>query len=83
MLQLVDRLRIPVMMLTLDAIVNLAPEIELADRRRLIGHAVATQRLFSYFADPDPFHARRGSCEVAVNELTIQPDRLEDLCTAV
>ncbi len=83
MLQFIDRFRIPVMMLTLDAVVNLAAEIELANCRRLIRDAMTTQGLFANFSDADPFHTRRSAGEVAIDQFAIQSDCLENLRPAV
>src|SRR6185437_10915230 len=68
---------------SLDAVVDLAAEIELANRRRLIGYAVTAQGFLADVADADSFHARRGPREVAIDQFAIQPDRLEDLRTAI
>ena len=54
MLQLIDRIRIPVVVLALNAVVDLPAEIELPYRHRLIGQAVAAKRLFADLADADP-----------------------------
>ncbi len=82
-LQLIDGLRIPVMVFALDAVVDLAAEVELADRRRFVRHAMPPERLLADLADPDAFHARGRAGEVAVDELVIESDGLEDLRAAV
>jgi len=45
------------MVLALDAIMDFAAEIELADRGRLIGDAMSPQCFFSDLANTDAFHA--------------------------
>src|SRR2546425_12282566 len=50
-LELVDRLGVPVVVLALDAVVDLAAEVELADRGRLVRHLVPAPRLFSNLPD--------------------------------
>ncbi len=79
MLELVDRLGVPVVVFALHAIVNLAAEIKLSDRCRLIGHMVAAQDLFSDLPNADPLDTRGGSCKIAIDQLMIQPNSLEDL----
>src|SRR2546425_11827299 len=50
-LELEDRLGVPVVVLALDTVVDLAAEVELADRGRLVGHLVPAQRLLADLAD--------------------------------
>ena len=71
------------MVLALDAIVNLAAEIQLPDRGRLVGHAVAAQCLFTDFADADAFDPRRRAGEIAVDQFVIESDRFENLRAAI
>src|SRR5499425_3800556 len=71
------------MVFILDAIVNLAPEIELSDGSRFIGHPVAPQCFFSDLTDPDTFDARGRAGEVPVDDVVVQSDGLEDLGTTV
>src|SRR5262245_340491 len=82
-LQLINGVRVPVVVFTLDAVMNLASKIELSDGRRLIRHPVAPQCFFSDLTDPDTFDARGRAGEVAVDDVVVQSDGLEDLGTTV
>ena len=55
------------MVLALDAVMNLAAEIELTNRSRFIGHAVAPECFFTDFSDTDPFHPGRRAGEIAID----------------
>src|ERR1041385_3772146 len=83
MLQFIYRVRIPVVVLTLDAIVDLPAEIELSYRHRLIGQTVAPKRLFADIENTDPLHARRCAGKIAVNEFVVESNGFEDLSAAV
>ena len=82
-LELVDRLRIPVVVFPLNAVVDLAAKVELADRRRGIGQGVPAQRLLADLADAHPVDAGGGPGEVPVYHPTVQTDGFEDLRAAV
>src|SRR5262249_9609507 len=83
MLQLGDRIRIPVVVLALDAVVDFPTEIELPYRGRLIGQTVAPERLLADLADTNPLHPRRRAGKIAINEFVVQSDGFKDLRAAV
>src|SRR3989442_864792 len=64
-------------------VVDCAAEVELADRRRLVRQLVPAQCLLADLADADPFDPGGRSREVAVHELVVEADGLEDLGATV
>ena len=82
-LQFIDRVRIPIVVFALDAIMNLAAEIELPDRRRLIGQPMPPEAFFADLANTDSLDPRRRPGEVPVDHVMVQADRLEDLGAAI
>ena len=59
MLQFVDSVWIPVVVLALDAIMHLAPEVELPDGCRIVGQRVTAQGFFADLANADPLDLER------------------------
>ena len=82
MLELGDRQRIPVVMLTLDAVLILSARIKLGRDSAERG-GVATQCLLGDQLHADATHARGGAGEVALDERGIQSDGFPQLGTAV
>src|SRR6476659_964913 len=56
-LQLINGVRVPVMVFTLNAIMDLAAEIELSDRSRFIGHTMSPQSFLADLTNPDALDA--------------------------
>src|SRR5439155_18383099 len=83
MLESIDRFGIPIVMLTLYAVMDLPPEVELMDSGGPIGHRVAAKCLFADHADSDPFQARGRTGKVPIYKVMVQSDSLEDLSAAV
>ena len=82
-LKSIDRFGIPIVMLTLYAVMDLPPEVELMDSGGPIGHRVAAKCLFADHADSDPLQARGRAGKVPVYKVMVQSDRLEDLSAAI
>src|SRR5690606_8304604 len=84
MLKLRDRHRAPVMVLTLDAVVVFTARIERVHRMMPIERgSVSPKRFLRDLGDPCSTDPRRRAGEVAIDELLIEPECLEDLRTAV
>src|SRR5437899_322374 len=66
MLESIDRFGIPIVMLTMYAVMDLPPEVELMDSGGPIGHRVAAKCLFADHADSDPFQARGRTGKVPI-----------------
>ena len=85
MLQRRDRVRVPGMLLAAQAIGVFAADIERVaiDRRVAEGVAVAAHVLLRDLVHADAFDRRRRAEEVAVHELGLEADRVEDLRAAI
>ena len=55
MLEPVNRLRVPVVVLALDSVVDFAAKVELADWRRTISQSMPAQRLLTDLSDTNAF----------------------------
>ena len=53
MLEFINRLGVPIVVLTLNAVMDLAAEVQLMDGSRPVGDLVAAEGFFNDFQDPD------------------------------
>ncbi|GBD45728.1 hypothetical protein HRbin41_00543 [bacterium HR41] len=82
-LQVGDRLGVPAVEFAVaPPLVDAAVGQQLGGRRR-VGARVPVERFARQHLEPDAANARRCAGEVAVDELAVEPDRLEDLSAGV
>ena len=82
-LELRDRHRIPVVMLALHAVLELATRIQPGDGLILERGAVTTQRFLGDELHPDAADARRCAREMSIDERRVKPDCFPQLRAAV
>ncbi|MBK7742911.1 MAG: hypothetical protein IPI40_04150 [Betaproteobacteria bacterium] len=84
-LQLGDRVRRPQVVLAADPVLVFAAGVERAPQERVVAERLPVQprRLLGDLEQADALDVARGAGEVLVDELALQPDRLEDLRAAV